>query len=209
MHILLHSNIVFCRCECFGHASSFSYIEGNSTHIGRCICDCHPSTNTEGETVRTFWWAKMYLFSNVMSLEKMICFICVIYIQFFLKKLSYGRTSTVIVWNEALFLFNTTWHEILFSMVSDHCKQYAKFVGKLFQNCFRCNFSITYVAIFFHVSEIVASPYTITNHLEEVIVMTRTPVSSASVIIMPTVVFIIKLWTPALTHVPRGEEVCV
>ncbi|XP_027037272.1 uncharacterized protein LOC113665749 [Pocillopora damicornis] len=56
---------------------------------------------------------------------------------------------------------------------------------------------------------IVASPYTMTNHLEEVIVMTRTPVSSASVIIMPTVVFIIKLWTPALTHVPRGEEVCV
>ena len=80
-------------------------------------------------------------------------------------------------------------------------------IGKL--NCFRCNFPITCVAIFFHVSAIVASPYTMTNHLEEVIVMTRTPVSSASVIIMPTVVFIIKLWTPALTHVPRGEEVCV
>ena len=84
-----------------------------------------------------------------------------------------------------------------------------RIVSELFQNCFRCNFSVTYVAIFFHVSAIVASPYTMTNHLEEVIVMTRTPVSSASVIIMPTVVFIIKLWTPALTHVPRGEEVCV
>ena len=80
-------------------------------------------------------------------------------------------------------------------------------IGKL--NCFRCNFSITYVTIFFHVSAIVASLYTMTNHLEEVILMTRTPVSSASVIIMLTVVFIIKLWTPALTHVPRREEVCV
>ena len=57
----------------------------------------------------------------------MVCFICVIYNQFFLKKkLSHGQTSTVIVWNEALFLFNTTWHEILFSMVSYHCKQFAK-----------------------------------------------------------------------------------
>ena len=45
--------VVFCfvRCECFGHASSFDYIQGNATHVGRCVCSCHSSTNTEGETV--------------------------------------------------------------------------------------------------------------------------------------------------------------
>lgn len=42
------------RCECFGHASSISYVEGNSTHPGHCVCDCHSSTNTEGETVSVF-----------------------------------------------------------------------------------------------------------------------------------------------------------
>ena len=36
------------RCECFGHASSISYVEGNATHPGHCVC------NTEGETVSVF-----------------------------------------------------------------------------------------------------------------------------------------------------------
>ena len=70
-------------------------------------------------------------------------------------------------------------------------------------------FVFLYVLPFFYFSAIVASHYTMTNHLEEVIMMTHTPVSSASAMIMPTVVFTIKLWTPALTRVPRGQGVCV
>ena len=49
----IYNNYFFCfkRCECFGHASTFFYIEGSGNQIGRCVCNCQPSTNTEGENV--------------------------------------------------------------------------------------------------------------------------------------------------------------
>ena len=40
-----------CRCECFGHASTYRNVEGTGGQLGRCVCDCYPSTNTEGENV--------------------------------------------------------------------------------------------------------------------------------------------------------------
>ena len=47
-------HFVFLRCECFGHASSFQYVEGSGGQIGRCVCNCESSTNTEGENVSCF-----------------------------------------------------------------------------------------------------------------------------------------------------------
>jgi len=41
--------LVAGRCECFGHALTYRNIEGTGGQLGRCVCDCHPSTNTEGE----------------------------------------------------------------------------------------------------------------------------------------------------------------
>ena len=44
----------FCglgRCECFGHAVTYRNVEGTGGQLGTCVCDCHPSTNTEGENV--------------------------------------------------------------------------------------------------------------------------------------------------------------
>ena len=157
----------------------------------------------------------MYLFSNVMSLDKMVCFICVILQSVFSEKKNclMGKQVRLLSGTKLCFYLTrpgTKYYSLWFQTTVNNLPNSVNHwivIGKL--NCFRCNFSITCVAIFFHVSAIVASPYTMTNHLEEVIMMTHTPVSSASVIIMPTVVFIIKLWTPALTHVPRGEEVCV
>ena len=43
--------VILYRCECFGHASISSYIPGNATHRGKCLCHCEPETNTEGTTV--------------------------------------------------------------------------------------------------------------------------------------------------------------
>ena len=40
-----------CRCECFGHAATYRNVEGSEGQLGTCVCDCHPSTNTEGENV--------------------------------------------------------------------------------------------------------------------------------------------------------------
>ena len=60
------------RCECFGHASSISYVEGNATHPGHCVCDCHSSTNTEGETVSV---SSFYL-NNLFALN--ISFYCLV-----------------------------------------------------------------------------------------------------------------------------------
>jgi len=47
----LYSFCGLCRCECFGHALTYRNIEGTGGQLGRCVCDCHPSTNTEGENV--------------------------------------------------------------------------------------------------------------------------------------------------------------
>lgn len=58
-------------------------------------------------------------------------------------------------------------------------------------------------------SVIVASHCTTRSHSSAVTKMIHTPVWSASVMNMPTVVFTINLWTPVPTHVPRGEEGCV
>ncbi|XP_067031738.1 usherin-like isoform X1 [Acropora muricata] len=41
--------LVAGRCECFGHALTYRNVEGTGGQLGRCVCDCHPSTNTEGE----------------------------------------------------------------------------------------------------------------------------------------------------------------
>ena len=58
-------------------------------------------------------------------------------------------------------------------------------------------------------SVIVASHCTTTNHSSGVTKMIHTPVRSASVINILTVVFTINPWIPVPTHVPRGEEACV
>ena len=44
----------FCglfRCECYGHALTYHNVEGTGGQLGKCVCDCHPSANTDGENV--------------------------------------------------------------------------------------------------------------------------------------------------------------
>ena len=63
------------------------------------------------------------------------------------------------------------------------------------------------IVIFFF-SVIVASPYTTTSHSYEVIEITPTPASNASVMIMPIAAFIIRLWIQIPIHALLGEGVC-
>ena len=41
----------YIRCECYGNARNARYILGNETNNGTCICECEPSTFTEGKKV--------------------------------------------------------------------------------------------------------------------------------------------------------------
>ena len=43
---------VCLRCECHGNAKRARYIPRNATNNGTCVCECEPTTFTEGEKVR-------------------------------------------------------------------------------------------------------------------------------------------------------------